>query len=391
MMQFKNIFWGLLVFFPYWVSAQMSETEINQILEETKLEILCKTVDFMLKQSDQPDLNLNLDCQSVMGLENSIPNEARQARRIVSLFKDKSYQSFGKDKLEQRLKKLIDDLGVELKKLSNKREWKDNLEVFVLELKSTKDDALKAPDKTQNTTTTTSTQKPSTAINTPNTSKNEPYMAIYLIVLALVVIGGFAFLYWQNQQLKNQLLDLEDFFQEKYSRLDNRLDLMSPKQDYQALLLKFNFMNDQLNALIQEIMVLKTRNEHKMTIEELYAKRTEHLEAYQFNPEVQIYYAKVRPNQKGFLQADFKTEPARDSIFKVEINLETPQQAVFGVVNRSEYHQVALTNAELMLAPACDYANDPYNDSRIMTLETGILEKKDDRWVILKKAKIAFE
>ena len=104
-----------------------------------------------------------------------------------------------------------------------------------------------------------------------------------------------------------------------------------------------------------------------------------------------MHYVKYLPDINGFNPAEFRTEPTRDSIYKLEISLENPNQATFGVVGRSEYHTVALLNADDMLANACEYANPPYNDTRIITHENGIAEKRGEVWVILKKAAISFE
>jgi hypothetical protein len=370
------------------IKAQNSQDTYEVI----KLEILCKTLKFILNQTHHPYPD-TLNCSSLISLEATIPPAETQASFIFRIFKAKTYVSYGENRVDVRLNKLIKDINTELSKQFRDSEWKENVNALNVQLSETKKDLLTLirdgayrKDTAQSTKQSVSNPKAKS-----NTSDNLEDMAIFIFILIALLGGGIGYLIWQNRQLKNQIFELEDQFQEKYSRLDNRMDVFTPIRDYQALLLKFNFLNEQISALIQEVMVLKTRNEYKMSPQELVAKRTEHLEKYSYNPNVQIYYGKYRPDKMGFDGLEFKTEPSRDSIFKIEINLYNPDQASFSISDRSEYHQIALVNARLMLAPVCDYANEPYNDSRIITLESGLLEKKGNEWAVIKKAKIAFE
>ena len=198
-------------------------------------------------------------------------------------------------------------------------------------------------------------------------------------------------MYWQTQQLKQQILEMDEQFHEKYTRLDNRLDNTTPVHDYKSIVLKLNFLTDQIQALVEEVNVLKNRNEHKMTAEELYAKRTEHLETYQYNPDVQIYYAKYDKSVGGFQQVQFQTEPNRENIYKIEIDIENQSRATYTIVDRSEYQSLALTYQSSMLEPATEYVNYSNNPFRAVNVEAGIIENQGDNWIILQKAKIAFE
>jgi hypothetical protein len=173
--------------------------------------------------------------------------------------------------------------------------------------------------------------------------------------------------------------------------LDNRIDATPNLKDFNALLLKVTFLNEQLNIAIQELMVLKTRNELKISPQELYAKRTEHLEKQSLNPNIQIYYGKLRPDLQGFLVQDLKTEPSRDSIFKIEVQTQEPHQAFLSITDRSEFHHISLNHAPQMLDVACSYELAPYNDTRIIVLDKGLLQLHEGKWLIIKKVQIAFE
>ncbi len=377
--------------------AQKTEAEIDEIYQGVKLEILCKTLDFMLNESVESSKAVNLNCSTLATLKTSIPEDAPEALRVFTIFEKLLYKSYGKDKLEQRTDKLLRDLETELRKSKKDATWRDNVNALMLGLKIVKNDYIRDWDTNkQNPKKQQTNEKSTIDSNNINLNTKNPYqittpMWIVIIIMFLLSLAGMYFLYKQNQDLKILISEQEEHLIEKYVRVDNRIDTMTPSKDFQALLLKFNFLNEQLTALIKEVQILQKRNQHKMSAEELYAKRTEHLESYNFNPNLQIYFAKIRPNSLAFEMGDFKTEPSRDSIYKIEINLQNPNQAVFSILGRSEYHQLALAHHDKMLAPACNYANEPYNDSRITTLENGILEKKEDKWVILKKAKIAFE
>lgn len=382
---FQILFW-LALLLPKNSFAQNE----NQTFETVKLEILCKTIRFIVSENNSPRDAEILKCKSIESLFSSIPPESSQALLIFNMFRNKAYESFGKNKVNIRLNKLIKDIQTELTKLNRSSQWNENVQVLQVQLGEIKTEILA---KIQN-----NTYQPEKSETTPqNTSKpqktqNTEEMPIYLLIFILLLLaGGIGFLAWQNQELKKQIIELEELQIEKYSRLDNRIDTLTPVRDFQALLLKFNFTNEQLNALIQEVMVMKQRNEYKISAQELYSKRTEHLEKQSFNPDVQIYYTKYRPDLQGFSIQDFKTEASRDSIYKIELNINYPNQAIISITDRSEFHQVAIANYQIMLTPVCDYELEPYNDTKILSLEKGIIEKKESHWQVVKKMKVAFQ
>ncbi len=388
-------FLGKQLYMPSFALAQSTEEQIDEVYQHVKLAILCETLDFLIHKIEENATGTNLDCRDFSSLQNNIPKDALEAHRIFTVFESKLYKSYGKDKLKQRLNKLLKDLETELRKSRKGQDWKENINALMLRLKIIKNDYVHDWEENKIKPQTSRIYQEKEKIQ-ESQENNNPYqittqMWIVIIIMFLVSLAGLGFLYKQNQEMKEMLASQEEVLLEKYARIDHRIDTMTPARDYQALLLKFNFLNEQLAALVHEVQILQKRNEHKMSAEELYAKRTEHLESYNFNPNLQIYFAKIRPNSTAFEAGDLKTEPSRDSIYKIEINLKSPNQAVFSILIRSEYHHLALQHADKMLAPACQYANEPYNDSRIVNIENGILERKEEKWVILKKAKIAFE
>lgn len=375
------------------LGQSLSEVEINQKYERIKLELLCQSLEFLLKryENSSSPIEQKLSCLNLESIAQSIPPDFQTAEKFFKLLASKKYESFGKNKLQVRLNKLIDDIQTELSKLYQDPTWKNDLQVLMLSLKEIKNTQLNPQISLKEETAEILPENEQIPINQTTTNpKTDNSMPIVYFIL-LVLIGCIGFLVWQNQKLKAQIEELDENYMERYSRLDNRMDTMTSIKDFQSLLLKFNFLNEQLNTLIHEVVILKNRNENKMTAEELYAKRTEHLENYTYNPTIQIYYARLDPIHANFQFQEFKTEPDKEHLYKIEINLENPKQALFSVVQRSEYHQLALLQAGKMLLPACQYINEPYNDSRIITIEPGILEKKENDWVIHRKAKVAFE
>ncbi len=379
--------------------SAFSQTE-DQTYDTVKKDILCRAIQFLLNENN-PNKNNgeSLNCQNLVNLENSIPPNAESALSLFDAFRDKKYSSYGKGKLEQRLNKLISDISVELKKKKpNDPVWNESIKVLLIELNTIRDEKI----STVKTNNLNSQQNPednptsSLESDTDNDSENQEgskqnnsisSMIVYFILL--IMLAGIGFLVYQNQQIKKQISESEEEWQEKYSRLDNRIDTMTPVKDYKSMILKINYMNDQVTAMMQEIIVLQQRNEYKMTPEELFAKRTEHLETYTYNPNIQIYYARLQGNY--FVNYEFKTEPNKEYIFKIEIDLEDTNQAVFKVVDRSEYHHWAIENDISMLRPICDYTHKLNNAYKIINLDSGLLEKKDNIWVVVKKAKITFE
>jgi hypothetical protein len=402
--------------FPYWVyrnslialfvavgslSHLQAQEQVEQQYAIVRLELLCKTIRFILTENNAEAQAYKVNCATPEQLEKSIPPEYTQASLIFKMFRTKNYTSYGKGKLDARLNKLIKDLNTELTKLNRDRQWQENVRVLNVQLSETKTDVLEQIKKGTYQTDTTATQDEPATIPTPQPQTNptnlqspaqsSSYMPVYFILLFLILAGGIGFLYWQIRRLKEDMIAIEESFDDQFIQIAQRLEAFSTHQAYQSLQQQFHFLNDQLNAAVQEINTLKTRNEYKMSAEELFSKRTEHLEKLNINPAIQVYYAKYRPDIGGFAVADLRTEASRDSIFKLEVNLENGNQAGFQIVQRNEFHTIALQNAEAMLAPACEYVNPPYNDYRILNLESGIAEKRGAVWIILKKAKISFE
>lgn len=375
----------------------IAQTE-DEIYNEVKVDILCTTFKFLVPKEDSKVSISGIRCENIDILGQSIPQNAKESSRLYRVFKSKAYNSFGKAKLIPRLDKLIDDIKVELFKLKPRdNDWQLTVNTLINELRVVRETSIERIQKGEkrhqdsflDENPNTTNDNTSNQAQTNNTFLSQTEMII-VIIIGLGLAGGIVYLVLQNTQLKTQLEEMEDFFQERYSRLDNRIDTKTSVQDYQSLMMKFNFMNEQLNASMHEISVLRNRNKNKISAEELVAKRTEHLESYEYNPSIQVYYTKFRPDLNMFLSEEFKTEPSRDSIFKIEVNLADPREASFKITDRSEYHQIALANPENMLQP-CEYLHEPYNDDKIINLEHGLLEKKEKGWVIIKKAKIAFE
>lgn len=211
-----------------------------------------------------------------------------------------------------------------------------------------------------------------------------------LIILFIPCIGGVFFLAWQNQQLRQKLVDTEERFFEKYQRLQQEFNHYTTQTEHQHLELKMRFLNEQLSAAIQEISILKTHNQYKMSPQELAARNSEHLEVQNFNPDIKIYYAKWNADKHQFDSEDFRTEPSIHHFYKIEVNLNQPEQAKVSIVSRSEYHYLALANPHILLDPVCQYEQKPYNDQRILTDIAGTLKKKDSAWTVREKVVISF-
>ena len=395
------------------ITAQnISEEQTNQYYETIKIELLCKTVGFIITENKTGDANA-LRCQDLASLENSLPTTSKQASGIFKVFKNKNHSTFGKGKLEARTDKFLRDLNAELSKLNRDRAWQENVQILQTQLaeikKQTLEQLLKVSYEKSNPTAQADSlaekiaqqnniKDNKSSESPPNSNPKEQsstmfsYLFVFFALLMFVATGGgFYFLYWQIKQLQEQASHQEEQLLDQIAHLESQLPSFTLVRDFQTINPKINILNDQLNVAVQEIMILKSRNENKPTMEELYAKRTEHLETLRYNPNLRVHYVKYRPDINGFNPQEFRPEPTRDSLYKLEINLENPNQAIFGIVGRSEYHNVALANADLMLAPACEYANPPYNDSRIITHVHGVAEKRGEAWVILKKAEIIFE
>ncbi|MCS6820464.1 MAG: hypothetical protein NZ551_01190 [Microscillaceae bacterium] len=377
-----------------------------ELYEEVKKDLLCKTIDFCLNENSNPEDSLiRVNCSTIETIAESIPKEYLSTARFLRLFKNKKYESYGKGKLQTRLNKLIQDLTTELSKMRQDRAWKETVKVFAIELQSIKQESLdrlqgksrfkvdnipdnkQTPEKETNTNIASSTY--TTTNNTYNHSLSQNSMLVYFLILAL--IGGIAFLYYQIKELQKQITEIQEQLTEKYSRLDNRLDTFTPIREHQALMQKFNFLNEQVSAIIQEILTLKSRNQYKVSPEEIYAQRTEHLEKQRTAPNIRIFYAQLNTQENNFEEQNFKTEPTKEHFYKVEVNPNDLEKAYFSVTDRNEYHHLALQYWENYLLPATEFDYPPHNDTKIVTIERGELVKENQRWRIVKKAKVTFE
>lgn len=363
---------------------------IEDEFQTLKREILCRTFKFLISEFyGHPEIAAQINCVILDSIGKKIPEGYQEAKVLWLTFLNKSYASYGR-RTKARTDKLIKDLNTELSKLSNRNDWLNNLQVFQVQLSETRNELYEQLQKgsyIRDTKNNAIIKK-----NEIDTTKNENKMpAIYVILLFLILAGGIAYLVWQNKKLQEQLAAIDDENIERYSRIDNRLDIFTPLGDHKAVLLRLNFLNEQLSALNEEINVLKTRNQYKISPHELHTKRTEHLEKPVFLPDMQVYYAKYSIEKNGFDPQYFITEPTSLHIFKISINLNFPSQAMVRLVERSEFQQNALENPEEILENTCIFANEPNNDARIINLENGLLEKKNGIWIIVKKIKISFE
>ncbi len=377
------------------IFAQKTQDSLQEIhYQILKREILYQTVRFVLSEHYGLLEDANRLRNSTLNIiEKGIPSACEDAKKIFDAFKNKQY--IGQGTLQQRIDKLCKNINTELSKLARREDWLKTVHTFYQQLKENRQEIEKnlAENNYQFPTDTLTTQIPTTKNTTKNPLDNtssQDTMAIFVAFFLFLACGaGIYYLTQQIKMLQQQVKDLQEDFWEKYSRLDNRLDIYTPLNEHKATLIQYQYQAQQIEQIIQQIQILQQRNQYKMSPEELFAQRTQHLEPHKNPPEVKLYYAYWENN--CFHTKYFRTEPTQNHFFKIEINLNSPQVATYKIVERSEYQQLPLQNAEQLLAPMCLYANPPYYDAKIVNLEEGILEKKEDFWVIKRKLKISFE
>jgi hypothetical protein len=399
---FTIIIVGICIFFTLPTQAQVLPAQEEEARYDAgKLEIICQSIKFYLSANARENASNAIDCSTLEAIEQTIPEDYKATNRFFSLFKKKRYRSYGRGKLDRRLEKLIKDINIELQKTRRDTAWTNRLAKLMERLIKVKDAAVQGKDvETASEAIDTTQQK---ANSTPNTKQKEKTpkqtedspMSIFLSIvslLAAIALGVMAYRFLQKlNEIQEQIAELDEAFKEKYSRLDNRIDTMTPVRDFRAVFPQIQQINDDIHALGQEIQLLRTRNQFKISPEELYAKRTEHLETHSYNPEIRIYYARFYPEQNGFIHQEFQTEPSKEYIYKIEISTQNPLEASFQVVSRNEYHHLALNYEGSMLAPAAEYLNRPVNAYRIITKKPGKAKREENNWVIVEKAQLAFE
>lgn len=399
---FTIIIVGICIFFTLPTQAQLLPAKEEEArYDEGKLEILCQSIKFYLSANARENASNAIDCSTLEAIEQTIPEDYKATNRFYNLFKKKRYRSYGRGKLDRRLEKLIKDINIELQKTRQDTAWTNRLAKLVERLMKVKDLAIQGKNvEAVNEKSDTVQQKTNSTPNTkqkektPKQTEDSP-MSIFLSIvslLAAIALGVMAYRFMQKlNEIQEQIADLDEAFKEKYSRLDNRIDTMTPVRDFRSIFPQIQQINDDIHALGQEIQLLRTRNQFKISPEELYAKRTEHLETHSYSPEIRIYYAKFHPEQNGFAHQEFHTEPSKEFIYKIEISTQNPLEASYQVVSRNEYHHLALNYEGSMLAPAADYLNRPVNAYRIITKKPGKIKREENNWVIVEKAQLAFE
>lgn len=388
-----------ILFFPFWTKAQNIQDE-EKVYAYIKLSIICKSVEFVIAAETQQDPSNLLDCQSLSTLEQTIPERYPDALHIFRVFKSKKYLSYGKGKVNTRLEKLIQDLGNELIKLKADDDiWEDRVKIFLSNLEKLKDDGIAIA---QGRTPTTSNDENLTSSDSDASPKKSFGNMVMIYFASFFVFMSLIFLLWNTFQLQKKIDQLNEIYSEKYSRLDNRLDfsahksdLVFFKQELDIVIRKLENLEKKVKELpkvqvIQQAQPVKVK-EKKVSSQELHAQRTTHLEEFHINPEVQIYYAKPDFEKPFFPWENLQDNPNQEYIYKLEINLKNPAQAVVTIVNRDEYHDKAMVEDEKYLLLFCDYIQKHNNPSKIVTNEAGILNRNQDGWELHQKLKISLE
>lgn len=384
---------------PFLAKTQDISDE-EKVYAYIKLSIICKSVEFVIAVETQQDPANLLDCQSLNTLEQTIPERYPDALHIFRVFKSKKYLSYGKGKLNTRLDKLIQDLGSELLKLKKDDNiWEDRVKIFLSNLEKLKDDGIAiAQGRTPTTSGDEEMQSPDSDASTKNSFGNMVmiYFASFFVFMSLI------FLLWNTFQLQKKIDQINEIYSEKYSRLDNRLDfsahksdLVFFKQELDVVIKKLENVEQKVRELskvkvIQQPQATKVK-EKKISSQQLHAQRTTHLEEFHINPEVQIYYAKPDFEEPFFPWENLQDNPSQEHIYKLEINLKNPAQAVITIVNRDEYHDKAMLEDEKYLSLFCEYVQHHNNPSKIITNEAGILNRNQDGWELHQKIKISLE
>ncbi len=399
-MKYYQILIFFFALFSVFSQKIFAQKKTSDSLQEThyqilKREILYQTMRFVLSEHYGllEDAN-RLRNATLSTIEKGIPKGCEDGKKIFDIFKNKQY--IGQGSLSQRIDKLCKNINTELSKLSKREDWRKIVTTFYQQLKENRQEIEKnlAENTYQFPTDTTTTAIPNTSNNSPknttNSNTSQDTMAIFIAFFLFLACGaGIYYLLLQIQKLQQQVKNLQEDFWEKYSRLDNRLDIYTPLNDHKATLIQYQYQAQQIEQIIQQIQVLQQRNQYKISPEEIFAQNTQHLEPQKNLSEMKLYYGYF---EHGIFHGKyFRTEPTQNHFFKIEINLHFPQTATYKIVERSEYQQLPLQNHTQLLAPVCTYANPPYNDAKIMNLEEGILEKKEDYWIIKRKLKISFE
>lgn len=104
-----------------------------------------------------------------------------------------------------------------------------------------------------------------------------------------------------------------------------------------------------------------------------------------------LYKYSSIPEKGRFTDENFTTSPEEDSIFEIEMYKNNPNKAFFSILPYHEVVEKAFSNPELYLIPYCRFEQEPSGKNKISLIEEGMLEKVQNEWVIVEKARIKLD
>ncbi|WP_143090352.1 hypothetical protein [Flavobacterium akiainvivens] len=112
------------------------------------------------------------------------------------------------------------------------------------------------------------------------------------------------------------------------------------------------------------------------------------------NPVTDVVFYVSTPNPAGFFDADQVSDSFRQtvSLYKFTINSQAQNTAAFEFFSDQIGTNDSINSPKTFIEPACYETNDAFSGaSKIITLQPGTAEKRDNKWIITSKAKITYQ
>ncbi|MCB0537424.1 MAG: hypothetical protein KDE33_07830 [Bacteroidetes bacterium] len=226
-----------------------------------------------------------------------------------------------------------------------------------------------------------------------NNNKKNPFSLNWLSLVLIIIISALMFIYFKlkMEDIKKRL----DRHREAISSLESKgtsnqsnfRTTTNYNQFEKSISRSISDMNDSISKLQNDVSILsqdkivKTETKGIQQTAKIQEKKREVL----FAP---------APNNNGTFNASVVTssENQSSSFYQFTLLDGFPQKAEFEFINSERAIKDALSSYELILKPVCKFNNAlNQNAKRINTSKVGIVERQNDKWVVIDKAEITYE
>ncbi|MGL2988266.1 hypothetical protein ACSVH5_11785 [Flavobacterium sp. RSSA_27] len=242
---------------------------------------------------------------------------------------------------------------------------------------------------------TTKNYQYSANITPTESNKKSSYLDTFLIyfpqaILLLLILVQFLFFNKKIKKINSEIIELKGIKDKKNNTLD-----IQPSHSFQSSFFEekfrdvYNKIDNINNELLKKINAFERNIESKENlIKESKESTTIQPKIDNSDPYFNSFY-KHAPDQNGF---DTKFDvPLNDAVFKFIIDKNNPNKATYELINEPKQKQLILNYPNKYIKPVFEEINALNQNARNLIVTPGVVEKRNDFWVVTQKAKIKYE